>query len=54
MHIGTITILTILALFALFDQYGAILISLLMMGFYSIVVQSKKFPKITKFFDNAF
>lgn len=54
MHFGTITILSIFALFILFQQYSAILISILMMGFYRIVVQSEKFPRLEKFFNDAF
>lgn len=54
MHIGIITIFTILGLFIIFKQYAAILVSMLMIVFYFIVVESGKFPRLQKFFDDAF
>jgi len=53
MHIGTITILSIFAILTIFEQYAAILVSILMMGFYALIIRSNQYPKITKFFDDT-
>jgi hypothetical protein len=41
-------------LLIVFQAYGHLLIAILLIGFYSIVVQSGKFPKLRKFIDDAF
>jgi hypothetical protein len=41
-------------LLIVFQAYGHLLAAILLIGFYSIVVQSGKFPKLRKFIDDAF
>ena len=54
MHIGIFTSLAILTIFALFEQYAAMLVSLLLVAFYIIVVESGKFPRLQNFVNDAF
>jgi hypothetical protein len=50
----TIIIAVLITILAYGGRYNEILASLIFMGFVSIVVNSKKYPRVNEFFDRVF
>ncbi|MCX6051026.1 MAG: hypothetical protein NTZ60_00795 [Campylobacterales bacterium] len=53
-YFGVYVIFICLAILVVFEAYGHLLVTILLSGFYTIVVQSKKYPRLWKLFDDAF
>ncbi len=53
-YFGLYVIFICLSILVVFEAYGHLLVTILLSGFYTIVLQSKKYPRLTKLFDDAF
>ena len=53
-YFGVYVICICLAVLVVFEAYGHLFVTILLSGFHMIVVQSKKYPQLTKLFDDAF
>lgn len=48
------TVLLLSFVLILLHQYGMLLVSILISAFYIIVVRSNRFPRLSRFFEEAF
>lgn len=53
-YFGLYVVFVCISVLVAFEAYGHLLVTILLMGFYTIVVQSKKYPRLWKLFDDAF
>ena len=53
-YFGLYVIFVCLSVLVVFEAYGHLLVVILFAGFYTIVVESKKYPRLWKLFDDAF